>query len=56
MLLNTKTIEILENKQLCEKVMSDFRKGYNKEYLKRKYGISRRHIEQIIKTYKEQEQ
>ena len=50
MSIHTSTIKILQDEKRCDAVFAALLLDYNKEYIKRQFGISRQQLNHIIKT------
>ena len=50
--LHSATVKILENKQLCEKIVTCLMENnYSKVYVQDKYQVTRHEIRRILETY-----
>jgi len=49
--IHTKTIGILEDQKRCEAILAALLLNYNKEFIKRRFGITRHQLDHIIDVY-----
>ncbi|MBZ0264523.1 hypothetical protein K8I28_07630 [bacterium] len=49
--MHVKTAEILEDKELCNKVSQAYKLGYPKRYIQQKFDVSRRQLEHIVRIF-----
>ena len=53
--IHTSTIKILEDVKRCDAIVAALLLDYNKEHIKRRFGITRQQLDHIVNFYNQDE-